>query len=56
MIECPKCHFKGEEKGPPGFMGVFGVAIRQGNGIIDIGYRCLECDAEFGFEYFTEGE
>jgi hypothetical protein len=45
--KCPKCGFTSDE-------WEFGVTIRQGDGIVDVGFRCLTCDTEFGFEYFKE--
>jgi RNase P subunit RPR2 len=47
MIICPKCKYTDIEEG-------FEVAIRQGDGIIDVGFRCVHCGHEFGFEYFTD--
>lgn len=56
MKECPSCHFSGFETD-------FHPAIRQGEAgqgigfkpvqIVDVGFRCPNCNEEFGFEYFT---
>ena len=46
-VKCPKCNCLGKEED-------FGVVARQGNGIVDVGFRCYNCGYEFGFEYFME--
>ena len=44
IVKCPKCgQTKLEEDYEP--------AIRQGRGVVDVGFKC-DCGKEFGFEVF----
>jgi predicted RNA-binding Zn-ribbon protein involved in translation (DUF1610 family) len=55
MRECPRCHFSGLKTD-------FHPAIRQGEAgqgvrplrVVDVGFRCPNCNEEFGFEYFID--
>ncbi len=46
-VTCPKCQGN-----------MIGTACRQYAdlpGVVDVGYKCMNCDHEWGFEYAGEG-